>query len=322
MNRNFAPLVSVVIPTFGRPKLLGRAVESVAKQTYENLEIIVVDDNEESHLKIETKRIVDTLRTVRDIRLVNNTRNIGGSASRNRGIQFSSGQYIAFLDDDDEWLPGKIEKQMDVFFSGRTNKLGVVYCGSLIKNAGSGEIQSRKFKKVRGDFRKEILFDNFVVTTSAVIIRKYLLRRVQGFDETLLSSQDWDLLIRLSNECEIDYCDELLVTFHDHSKRISNDIRRKLITFEKYESKVMEYSHGFSFFVRSKILGLYNFRMGHQLMKFGERRRAIGYLGKSFFKYPLNIMTVADLILALFPTRLYRALIKLKNALIEDVEAR
>jgi glycosyltransferase involved in cell wall biosynthesis len=106
---NSSIAVSVVIPTYNRASLLGRAIKSVLEQTYQDFEIIVVDDASTDN----TEEVVRNLRD-RRIRYLRHEKNRGGSAARNTGIRAAWGQYIAFQDSDDEWLPEKLKKQMEV----------------------------------------------------------------------------------------------------------------------------------------------------------------------------------------------------------------
>ncbi len=104
------PTVSVIIPTYNRANLVSRAIKSVLNQTYQDFEIIVVDDCSEDN----TEEIVKSFNDSR-IRYIKHKKNKGGSAARNTGIKRARGKYIAFLDDDDEWLPSKLEKQIMLF---------------------------------------------------------------------------------------------------------------------------------------------------------------------------------------------------------------
>ena len=107
-------LVSIVITTYGRSTTLRRAIQSAISQTYRNIEIIVVDDNKDKAIREEVIRTISSIDDSR-IKLVLNAVNMGGALARNEGIKAANGRYVAFLDDDDEYLPQRIEKQVEVF---------------------------------------------------------------------------------------------------------------------------------------------------------------------------------------------------------------
>ena len=116
------PLVSVILPTFNRAKLLSRAINSVLKQSYYNLECIVVDDGSIDN----TEKVVKSINDNRIVYLKHNY-NKHASAARNTGIAKSKGKFIAFLDDDDQWLPKKLEKQISLIQK-LPPSVGLIYC--------------------------------------------------------------------------------------------------------------------------------------------------------------------------------------------------
>ena len=120
-------LVTVIIPTFNRFDCLFRAIESAINQTYPNIEIIVIDDNFENP-KLR-KKINDAIALkYPDVKYLMPDAHLGGSVARNEGVKVATGEYIAFLDDDDEFLPTKVEEQLKVFETARTKQLAMVYC--------------------------------------------------------------------------------------------------------------------------------------------------------------------------------------------------
>ena len=120
-------LVSVVIPTYSRSDTLERALNGILKQTYQNLDIIVVDDNPPNSVyRLFVQQIIKKYASDQRIRYIQNTQNLGGAGARNVGIEAAKGEYIAFLDDDDEYYPEKIEKQLKVFLNSDSDKLALV----------------------------------------------------------------------------------------------------------------------------------------------------------------------------------------------------
>ena len=123
------PLVSVIIPTYKRADMLTKAIDSAINQTYKNIEIIVIDDNDpSSKYRFETKKKLSSYIQSGVIRYIENEKNLGGAITRNRAVEQSKGEYIAFLDDDDIFFPTKIEKQVEVMIQNKDNNVGLVYC--------------------------------------------------------------------------------------------------------------------------------------------------------------------------------------------------
>ena len=204
--------VSVVIPTHNRAGLLSQAIRSVLQQTHRDLELIIVDDASTD----ETRRTVERVNDAR-IRYVRHGRGQGGAAARNTGIRSATGDYVAFLDDDDEWEPRKLEEQL---------KLLRWYPAAMCAYQGEDQSMARVYQTKpvidlselkRGFFRGG--------SASALIARTDLLRTLL-FDETLPRFQDWDLCIRLAQQAPIGYTPQPLVKYNDGDHaRISNKAR-------------------------------------------------------------------------------------------------
>ena len=126
----YYPLVSCVLTTYNRSKILKRAITSVLNQTYTNIELIIIDDNS----KDNTSDVVKIINNKR-IKYIRNTSNKGLSYNRNLGASLSKGEFVAFIDDDDEWFPLKIEKQLLIFERDKSDKLGLVYTWSIMTNS-------------------------------------------------------------------------------------------------------------------------------------------------------------------------------------------
>ena len=187
-------LVSVVIPTYSRPELLPRAVNSVVKQTYQNLEILVVDDNaEDPDSRSQVAEILDSFHDER-IRLIRNQRNLGGALSRNVGIENSHGEFIAFLDDDDEYYPTKIEKQLLCFDHTTTSRLALVYCHSE-ELKSEDEVLRTYCYRYQGNCVYEGMRD-CIAATSQWLCRKEALLDVGCFSD-VPCKQDSNLIIKL-----------------------------------------------------------------------------------------------------------------------------
>ncbi len=184
-----APLVSVIIPTFDRAATIRRAVDSVLSQDYEPLELVVVDDGSRD----ETADLLTPLAQAGRLTLLRQT-NQGVSAARNTGLKASAGPLIAFLDSDDEWLPGKVAAQVDFF---RRNPAAVlVQTQERWMRGGRRVNPGRRHLKKAGDIFLESL-PLCLISPSAVMLRRSLLDEVGRFDETLPAAEDYDLWLRV-----------------------------------------------------------------------------------------------------------------------------
>ncbi|MDH5798419.1 MAG: glycosyltransferase [Paracoccaceae bacterium] len=221
------PLVSVVIPVFNREGQIRAAIESVLRQTYSKLEVVVVDDG-------STDGTVDEIEKIEDdrIRLVHMPENGGPSAARNLGIKESKGEWIAFQDSDDEWLPRKLELQMDALLQAEKGAIAC-FCGMSILTKDDA-LQSRTrvayhpdpaIQISRKDMKQAVLRYS-LVSTQTLIVRADMLRACGGFDTSLRALEDWDCTIRLSLLGDICFVDLPLVnqtfsanslTHHGHS---------------------------------------------------------------------------------------------------------
>jgi len=234
------PVVSVIIPTYKRPRELVRALRSVLAQEYAELEILVVDDNISGG---EHRRLTEAALEGLDSRIIHirNEISLGGAGARNVGIQAARGVFVAFLDDDDEWLPGKLAAQLALF-----GTLPLEYCSV---DTGFFEIDERRNSKrtilpaLRGDIFEELLVKHKgrAPKLSSMLCRTAALREVGLFDASLPSRQDLDLYLRLARQYLFDYIAEPLVNKYIHaSGRISSVSSNKIRGFElvyiKYRS--------------------------------------------------------------------------------------
>lgn len=201
---NINPKVSAVITTKNRCALLKRAVESVLSQTYKNIECIVVDDASND----DTPDYCQSLNDVKYIRIpVEESR--GGNYARNQGVKNALGEYIAFLDDDDCWLPEKIEKQIALILE---KKNGLVYCGRRYERMspkGISFCDELPHAELQGDMTKKILKEICTVTSN-ILVEKKMLVECGGFDENLKFWQEYELLIRLAQRTPFFFVNEAL----------------------------------------------------------------------------------------------------------------
>ena len=208
------PKVTVIIPTYNRAAYLRHAMASVVAQTFTDWEIVVVDNASQDN----TREVVEECKEM-PIQYIRHESNRGGAVARNTGITHSRSEYIAFLDDDDEWLPGKLEAQMNVF-QHSSPQVGAVYTGhrNVKRETGGTTGIWRPLKK--GDIYEELMKKNWVSTTSSVILKRECVEKVGIFDERLPSFQDYDLWIRIAKDYVFEYVDDILVNYYQLGKKI------------------------------------------------------------------------------------------------------
>lgn len=229
-------LVSVVITTCNREvAMVERALESVLNQTYKNVEVIVVDDSPEEYVqRIYVKQMVEG----HGVKYISHGCSLGACMARNTGLAEAKGNYIAFLDDDDEWLPEKIEKQILKF---NKEEIALVYCGSKIQNDITGELISRNTQWYSGKIYDVLLMDNYIGSTSFPLIRTHALQDIGGFDPLMPSAQDYDVWLRLAQKYEVSYVNEPLVIYHVHDQvRITGNFKKKIVGLERINEKNAE----------------------------------------------------------------------------------
>ena len=199
------PLVSVVIATYKRSGLVPRAIESVRKQTYRNVEILVVDDGSPDN----TRAVVESIPDDR-IRYIRHEKNKGLPAARNTGIRAAQGEYIAFLDDDDEWREHKLERQLQAI-----EHYDAVVCGALI-NGRPRSVHDRPDVTL-DDLR------NYIPDPSGLLVKASVIRDLL-FDESLREGEDWDAFIRIAQRHTIGFIEEPLVLYNDGGhQRMTNE---------------------------------------------------------------------------------------------------
>ena len=231
-------LVSAIITTHNRdPVIVLRAVNSVLNQTYKKIELIVVDDSDENYPhRIEVE---ETVRKASEkITYIQHDTCQGACAARNTGLSYSNGHYVAFLDDDDEWMPEKIERQVEGFAD---HSIAMVYCGVIIINEKwkTGYIGHAVYKK--GYVFESLLKRNFIGNTSNPLIKKECIDKVGRFDTKMQSAQDYDLWLRIAIRYPINYIPMPLLYFHVHNNdRISTNIDNRIAGLKRINSKYCE----------------------------------------------------------------------------------
>jgi len=195
-------LVSIIITTYNRLDLLQKALKSVQEQSYQNIEIIVVDSSDNE----ETQNYISQYNNIIYAQSGINHPNV----LRNLGIQCSNGTWIAFLDDDDTWSKDKINQQVQCF---KNNNIGLCYTGKNIINEKNEQI---KYSYKKGRFKSQtnsIMWDNFIGITSSIMVDKNVIEKIGDFDESLSALQDYEFVIRVCQKFDVRGINKPLVNY-------------------------------------------------------------------------------------------------------------
>lgn len=234
-------LVSSVITTYKRePSIVVRAITSVLAQTYKNIEIIVVDDSPVTYqyrdkVKEEINKLSDNIIYIR------HKEPLGACAARNTGLKVAKGKYIGYLDDDDEWLSQKVEKQVKRFEE-LDDSFAIVYCGSILCNEQRGLSVSRYPVIHEDEVFNSLIDENYIGGASYPLIRTDHLREIGGFDLLMESAQDADVWLRLAEKYKIACVNEPLVKYYIHDgEQIATNPKKKLNGLKRIYEKNKQY---------------------------------------------------------------------------------
>lgn len=288
------PLVSVIIPTYNRAHSLETSVGSILDQTTTDIELIVVDDGSND----QTAKLIAHLNDGR-IHYIGLSKNRGASAARNIGIAHARGQYIAFQDSDDEWLPHKLEKQLPLFEQ-FPQRRGVVYCKYQRIDRGVP-------KRIFGEpFNREtLLYRNFVGTPTMVVHKDCL--DVERFDEKLHRRQDWELCLRLMQDYPFGFVPEVLVLSHVSGESISHSAGL-LEAYEYILTKHLELI-GES----RRALAECHYKMGILSIQEAQWKRGRSYLIQAIRNWPFDGRYWGRLTALLMGRSAYKALAKWRS---------
>lgn len=303
-------LVSVIIPTYNRCDLLGRSIKSVLNQSYRNIEIIIVDDNS----KDNTKSIVDSF-LVKNLIYIKHNVNYGANKARNTGIVNSSGDVIAFLDSDDEWMPDKIQKQVDIFL--KYSNVYFVYCGVVYKDNMS---EKNVIPKTKGYIFYKQIFSDHVLSTSTWTVRKSCFYNVGLFDENLSARQDYDLSLRLSKRYCFDYVAEALAIIHsDGNERITDNIMKRIESSNIVLNKILKEIENKGFLFKKKVSASHYYQIARFAFERKERKIAKKYFMKCLFTYPFCLKYIVFYILSFFGNKAYYFPYKIKKRCVDFI---
>lgn len=291
--------VSIIIPTHNRSELLKKAISSVLDQTFKDWEAIIVDD----HSTDNTREVVDGFGEEK-IKYIKNMGKNGPSVARNKGIAVASGEYVAFLDDDDEWLPKKLEKQIAILDSCTKDVCGI-YSNRLMINKLTGETYSENpgARTLRGNLLSQLMIKN-PIHTSTLVVKRECFDQIGYFDESMQYMEDRDLFIRLSMNWDIEYLDEPLTKAYFHggehlSRNLEGQTQGREIILDRYQSYFRK---------NKKIWSKLYICLGAQYCQMGDMKKGRSNLLKGILIYPYHLVAFYHLITSLLGVNGYQRL--------------
>lgn len=309
------PLVTAVVTTYNRPHMVQHAIQSVLAQTYNPLEIIIVEDGS-YYCGLE-----DWLRTqgLSQVCYIRHEQNHGLPATRNTGLKHSKGEYIAYLDDDDEWKPEKIQKQVKL--AERLNSdYAIIYCGLEVKDKAD-QVVALNMPRLKGTIRNEIVKKGLNTIPSSFLFRKDTLLRIGGFDTDLYTGIDHDIWMKLAKYgYRTDYVNEPLVIHTQHGElQMTSNISKRITGIEQYLNKWRpDILSWFGPKAGNKYCSDYYVRviggLGFSLVINGDAREGKKILKKVLLREPKSFLSDPRLILAFWGgKKVYELLVMLKN---------
>jgi glycosyltransferase involved in cell wall biosynthesis len=271
------PRVSVVIPSYNRAGCIEKAIDSVLEQTVDDIEIILVDDGSTDNTReLVQNKYGDQVRYVYQ-------ENQGMAGARNTGIKNAQGDYIAFLDSDDYWRPGKLERQLSLaeehpeygLLASRCDK--IQRSGHINKPNRPLSYQSRRGKS--GWVLNDLFQANFI-RTSTVIIRRDCFNRIGLFDEKLIRGEDIDFWLRMASVYPIGFINESLTVYLDNPDGVSTDsLLARLYRTIVFEKDYLKKRIPKSLYNRRMAMN-YN-KIGRHYLQRGDREKGLAYLKKA-----------------------------------------
>ena len=236
------PTVSVVIPAYNRGHVLARSVASVLQQTYSSLEVLVVDDGSTDGTP---QAVANLASSDSRVRYFSHPRNQGAQAARNTGILHARGEWIAFNDSDDEWMPRKLEKQIRLLETHGYDPLISIYTNGLCVNHQSRDLTSLDLPDVTGEEGYRKILSRNGPLFQGLLVSKTALEQIGYLDEKVPAHQEWDTTIRLARVCKFACVPEPLFTYHvlsgpSISESLLRDIEGYAYIIQKFRGQIVE----------------------------------------------------------------------------------
>ena len=289
------PVVSAIVTTFNRADYLKKAIESVLNQTFTDFELLILDNSSTDNTESVVKSFGDNrLRYIKH-------KPLGISQARNLAVREATCKFISFLDDDDVWLPCKLEKQLEVFEKGDKD-LSLVY-GGFIKIDATGKKVGIHKPVLRGNILRELLWqkDDFTGSASNPMIKKSVIEDLGGYNEEVTTGEDWELYLRLAEKDKIDFTSEFVALIRTHS---GPRLGYKLEESAQLEIMVLQ-RYSYIFDTAKRLKSFYNQKLGGKYIRIGQVRKGRSYILSAIRLNPINVVAYFQLFLSLLGKDLY-----------------
>ena len=290
------PAVSAIITTFNRSRFLRKAVASVLAQEYGDFELIILDNSSTD----DTESVVAGFADTRIVYVRHAP--MGISAARNLGLKTARGKYVGFLDDDDEWLPGKLARQVGLFEKSGPD-VALIY-GGFHRIRSDGAIYDTFAPRLRGDVFMGYVCGHDTLTGSASnpLMRRELMGKIGGYDENIKTSEDWEFYIRLASRYKFDFIAEPVLNIRAHAgarlgDRLLDAAETELIMLGKFKEFFAAHRACRSYYLQT---------VGGKYCRAGECSRGRSYIAKAVADDPLNATAWAQLLFSFFGSPFFR----------------
>jgi glycosyltransferase involved in cell wall biosynthesis len=295
------PLVSIILPTYNGSKWLAEAIYSVLGQTHQDFEVIAVDNGSTDDSVALLSSYPDRIRILFE-------KKKGVSFARNAGLLAARGEYVAFLDQDDIWLPDKLSAQIDVFAGSET--VGMVGCSFYSIDDNSNIIEVfRKTVAEQESLAKELFVRNRVGPPSCMLIRKSVVDQVGVFDEDLNGVEDRDLWMRITERYQLRFVERPLVKYRLHPQNVHKNVPLMKASQKRF---IQKHRHKQSALQLRKAYGYVYVEAAKQYWGQSERAKAFCEAVKAIIRYPLPVISEDDkwkiLVASLLPRKVLTVL--------------
>lgn len=296
------PQASLILPSHNRAALLPAAICSVLAQTFQDFELIVVDDGSTDG----THEVLAVFRDAR-IRMIRLEQQAGAAAARNAGVAQARGDWIGFMDSDLQWAPEKLERQFRALKSAPEH-VGAVFCAHWLREGGRlHRVPSPGLQVPAGGWVARLLQGN-LVDTSALLVRSHLLRDIGGFDPEMPRFQDWDLALRLCRVTEFQFLDEPLYLSTRYQDSISMNAPAAVAAL-----RLLQRKHAALLGEDPRLMARFKGYTAHFACLAGHPGEARDLLREIFRAGPFGAEMAISYLLSFLPVRIYQAVVQAKD---------